>query len=929
MLVAGCEDSVDSVAHAAANGVIKCIRALQEVNQGVMDFSPVFPPFFGVLRRCLAKQEDYLIILGFEHIRMTFLFSEPLINDHMGALTELIFAILIDTDLDYDSSVKYEAQSTFLHLIRGLSKQFAKKGLVKPTFSSLMVCLAEEQGRVIKNENEDSISDAIVSCHLFIGAMAGEIPANYFADIAFNMSIEALSLSIVGLRKAGYAILGIIVLSFSNEARKRIEAILPLLIKGLLEEDLYTREAAAFALGEFAHYCNHEVCWYHHTIIPSLITALNNNESVVQILCCDALEHLSDGLKPNIIKPYLSSLFNCVGQLAQSNSPYVQDSALRALSSIATAAGTEFQSYTDETMTFLERFLTIDCRCEESDCSSALSCLGNIAVAIGKDQFKPCYYELGMKAVKEFLKSGKYEFMESAFVHIDNMACLLGKDFESPMKDFMPSIFEALNENELIPQNDAMDVDDYEDEQDDGSYEEMDVLMNESFVRMKGSAINAIKSLAKHAKSGFLPYLHQTIATFTSEDARVLSSFHDEIRMKAISVFPDLIEVIIDGTNLPIPTKGERLTFSQDVRSVAELLLQQCFDKLDNDTEKKVVSETVLTLVSIIERLGASLLDIFNQDGSYLIQLTQKILIYLNEKSPCQMVKNLQNNEEDDNEEEGEEGNDSLLLMKDLGKLIETLAKVLSNDEFINHFDQFHSKLLKFTKSSRSQADRDMIISCYATVFENIGSLSMKYADSILPVVKSALECRDGHVTRQNAAYCLGMLIETARVPLVPRYLLFLQWLYPVCIRKESEKGGADVDNALAAVARMIYIDHRDIPLSQVLPVMFAALPLRKDVGESIAVFKAFLLLVEKNDPTIIAMVKDLIPLLAENFKPGTLVPNATRDLAGKAINILTANSTCCDSVYSYFSTLTDSEHIEKLQIGLSAQGMVWKGKQF
>jgi len=669
VLVAGCEDSVDSVAKAAAAGVINCIRALQVVKQGVMNFSPVVPPFLRVLHRCLANEEDNAVILGFQHLRMTFFFPEPLINDHFEALTELIFTILLDPHQDsYEPVVKQEAQSTFIHLIRVLSKQFAQKDLVRPTLFRLMNRISEEKGCVIKNENEP-VNDVLQPCRILIGAMAAEIPAKYFAHIAFQMAEEALSSSDnVGMRKAGFTVIGIIVLGLSTEARERIKITLPLLLEGLSDGDLHTREAATFAVRQYAYHCNPEICFFCETIIPAMVKGLNSNEVVVQRHCCDTIEDLSTNLRKDALVPFLSSLVHSIGQLAQSNSPYLQEGALRALTAVAATTGTEFQSYTDETMTFLEPLLMMDCGSEADNCSGALSCLGNIAVAIGKDQFQSCHYELGMKAVMEFLKSGKSEFMESALIYIANMSELMGKDFESSMKDIMPFIFEALNESELIiPQNednndeemnghDEDEDEEEEDEHDDVSEaKEVTILVqgSESFINKKLSAITAIGYLARHTKSCFLPFLHQTITTFTSEDARVLYSFHVDIRAKAISVLPDFIVVMTDATNLPFPTKNERLTLSQDVQDVAELLLQQCFSKLDYDNEKKVVSTTVLSLGDIIDRLGASVLDICNKDkgGKYLILLSQTILTYLNENSPCQMTKNLQNN--NNNEEEG------------------------------------------------------------------------------------------------------------------------------------------------------------------------------------------------------------------------------------------------------------------------------------
>lgn len=111
VLVAGCEDSVDSVAEAALLGVTKYIPALGE-KQDIMDFSPVIPPFLGVLHRCLVNEEDHLVILGFQHLQMTFTFRQPLINNHIEGITNFILSHFLDPDQDYDPSVKEEAFNT-------------------------------------------------------------------------------------------------------------------------------------------------------------------------------------------------------------------------------------------------------------------------------------------------------------------------------------------------------------------------------------------------------------------------------------------------------------------------------------------------------------------------------------------------------------------------------------------------------------------------------------------------------------------------------------------------------------------------------------------------------------------------------------------------------------------------------------------------
>jgi hypothetical protein len=61
--------------------------------------------------------------------------------------------------------------------------------------------------------------------------------------------------------------------------------------------------------------------------------------------------------------------------------------------------------------------------------------------------------------------------------------------------------------------------------------------------------------------------------------------------------------------------------------------------------------------------------------------------------------------------------------------------------------------------------------------------------------------------------------------------------------------GGADVDNALSAVARMIRVDANAVPLNLVLPVMLSSLPLRADHSEGPNIYGALIdLIVQGNN---------------------------------------------------------------------------------
>lgn len=75
----------------------------------------------------------------------------------------------------------------------------------------------------------------------------------------------------------------------------------------------------------------------------------------------------------------------------------------------------------------------------------------------------------------------------------------------------------------------------------------------------------------------------------------------------------------------------------------------------------------------------------------------------------------------------------------------------------------------------------------------------------------------------------------------VPYYLEILQALHPLFSLTSKGTEGGVVDNAAAAVARMIMAAPGAVPMDQVLPVLLSALPLKSDRSENEAVYTCLL----------------------------------------------------------------------------------------
>lgn len=935
--MAGCKDPVDFVAVEALRAITVCFRSISGDNRDITLFTSIILPLLGIFERSLANGEEELVISGLQSLQSMFDCDHPSMIENIEEIAKFLLTLLLDQNTD--QSVKEATKDTFITLIEKQKRQFGKKEFVEPILSILTDRIAEERGSVLPNEM--LIDQTLQFCLQLFEEMSSTISTKVCDDIVFEMTKEAILSNDSNRRKAGYVILGSVADGLTNVMLNKIEIIVPLLTQGMNDLKLHIRESASFALAKLSELSLPQASLYHHLIIPAAMKGLNDKGISVQIQCCHIIEHYCEALQPKALKHYLPALMGRLSQLTQTKPISIQEEALAAISELSLAAEEEFLPYIENTMALLEPLL-FDYE-NESIWSTALNCIGFIAEGIGAQLFKPSYYELGMRAVIEGLKTEKPKVLKGGFYYIANIAKVKGKDFEPAMKMVMPYILKVLKEREPITgtphsdEEDEMEVEDEEDgyeedgddhDDDEREHKEEDKEKNEDnktnpTIFPKVSAIIAIGALAEHTKASFLPYLDQVLEIFTSEEYGVLLSDNPKIRSTAISVIHYFIDAVCDGTNVPIPALYERLDLPNQAMKVTSFLLKECL--LLYDASIDVISSQLTTIGFIFERLGIVVMDLhitghFHQGN----HRKNKVFSTLLSEYLLAFLKQRRSNVSPPNTEEGEKEEEKVVdyIMNDICKLFITLAKIFDNSSFIIFFDQFHSLLLHYINF---RITRNWILHCYSKIIKIIGPLSMKYADSILSLLP--LIFIDIHHFKADAIDCIDALIEVKGELLIPLFPRFLQWLLPICVREENDV--IDVDHTLSVIAKMIDISYQTIPLDLVLPVMLTALPIRNEFDETPSVFKALLRLVQNNEATMMGMAKELVPLLVDSLEPGSGLPDAARDCVGKTLALLAAHPESLGFVRFFLSTISDEEHFRILRSELSKSGIVWEDRKY
>jgi hypothetical protein len=274
--------------------------------------------------------------------------------------------------------------------------------------------------------------------------------------------------------------------------------------------------------------------------------------------------------------------------------------------------------------------------------------------------------------------------------------------------------------------------------------------------------------------------------------------------------------------------------------------------------------------------------------------LLHKVLNALKQELPCQQD-TIEGGSNEDGQGKGDGDNDDHdnLVMDDVTDLIGILAKVMGT-EFIPHFDILLPPLMKFVDPDRIHSDRSMAIGCFAEVIAEFGPSAEKYIQSALPVISVGIS-DDMESVRRNSAYFVAALVGTTGKVLSPYFIQILQMLYPLCNRKESQmnydSGGADIDNALSAVAKMIVIAPELLPLNSILPVLLAALPLRADHSEGPSVYTSLVnLLISKNSVAFDNFVP-IITAFGNVLSPDSKAIDETKAIVQSCLKALASDS--------------------------------------
>ena len=713
--------------------------------------------------------------------------------------------------------------------------------------------------------------------------LACEVPKKYVWQPCLKRCLDHMSnASNPNARKAGVAGLGVIAEGCSDFLTPVLPQVLPHVFAAAQDPIAQVRECACFCLGQVSEHCQPEILQYSSQILPIIFGLLDDNSVAVQATSCYVLEMFCERLEPAAVRPLLDQLVRKLAAMLEATTKRsVQEMAVAALAATAVAAEHEFGPYVPGVATLMTKLMQVQDANLYSLRGRALECMGHIGIAVGRDLFRP-YFAVTMQCAMEGINmTDSTDLQEFAYAVFANLAKVMKEEFAPALPDLVPHLIKVLEEDDgQLESTAASDsagefrgLDDSDDEGENGNY----ILhVRTALLEVKKGAITALGEMASHTGTSFCPYLERCMQILQ----KAATNWHPLIKTEVADAFPSLIVPSIAAYHKGEIqwTKGDTSganPMSEHTQAIVGAVLVEEIGLLRDD-EKGTVAKACEAIQSVIELCGPNAMIPVAND---VLSNTHTILT---KQANCQVADGMYGEMPDDDDEHD-------VVMQAACDLVGSFGRVMGR-HFAPYLSQFLPAICEYAKSSRPPNDRSMAVGCLSEIAQELEDSIFDHWETVFrPVTLAALGDEDDNVKR-NAAFCVGMCCEHLRERISGDYQTILQQLGNIFTldASSSDATAACVDNAAAAVARMIMASPTHVPMSQVLPVFLRALPLKTDMTENETVYKCLLGLLQMNHPDAVAQKAQLKRIFTEACQEGSQVEE---ELRAKLQGALTALS--------------------------------------
>lgn len=455
-----------------------------------------------------------------------------LLTPHLALLVEFSLELANPKNTQLDESCRVKGVIFLGWLVRLKKKTIIKMKLIEPivvVLFELMACAPAEED----DEEEDyflgssEVSNPMTCATQTMDILALHVPPEKLIPPLLQLVEPAVKGDDILHKKAAYLCIAVIAEGCSEAiCTKYLAPMLECVKAGITNPNALVRNAALFALGQFAEHLQPEISQYANDILPILFEFLH--QLCVQLRIDGkepkhidrmfyALETFCENLEDALV-PYLPIFMERLFEaLSPSNSVQLRELAMSCIGAAVTAAKSNMAPYFNQVIEMLKMYLV---QSQDENIvalrPSAIDTLAAVAQNIGKDHFLPLAQDSLNYGLQLIAENQEPELKRSCYSLFASIGEVMNQDIAPALPKIIETMLESVRSSEgLVPEYDDDDEDDADDHAalgngDDAGDEDIDIensdneddddLLNmaveNAYLDEKEEAIIALRELA-------------------------------------------------------------------------------------------------------------------------------------------------------------------------------------------------------------------------------------------------------------------------------------------------------------------------------------------------------------------------------------------------------------------------------------------------
>ncbi len=813
----------------AINGLVTHLESEKDVNL----LRPLIEPAVKVVGYCVENNlvADTIDSLDLFNDLLQQSELERALDGYLQPLLQFMVGIVRSPKVDIHA--RDTALSFVQNLAAGRTKQFLQNKWLQPILDMMIPMMSEP---LADDDDPDELSSQrlALSC---LDILCSAIPEKYIGVPVLGLAAQLHKSANWLERKGCLEVLTVASRGCFIFMRDHVGDYLPALIASFSDPHIEVRMSAGVALATFCEYLQEPVIKRHEQLVPLLAQAMRDQEAVA-MRALYALQFFSEELGA-AFAPYADTFMTVLLQFAANGSPKTKDVAIGAVGSIAVALGPLFVKYLGPVVAMLKTFMNV--RVEEllevrGRACEVAGCVANAVTrqVIGDPTLQE-FSRLAFDGLSIVSDQHQFALRTAIYGYFTNLASVLGADFMPLLQQLYPYIMATITSDEGVVGETAGNSngleslveagDDGEEGGEEGFTEgdKVNFSFRIPFVEEKKVAVMLVGSLGLALGKSMAGVVEQ----FMPELLELCDYMHADIRQQAVKALPAMVHIVNDTWPSPAG-KWERGKFSNErpLNKNVLLILKPVIDvilaMIREDRDGEAVTCAVEALPKIFEELGP-----VSMEGQ-IKEILSAILMIFDKQTFFQTLR----------EKFDEDERDLELFNATVDCVVDMLRCAGPTQFGCEIFKLVYPKMVVMFKD-QPEAYRALAMGALAEYAVHIEHMIQPVAAEMLKMALVGVTS-DDVVTRRNALYCMGSTVQFGGPSVVAAIPTVLQRIQTFL--KSDDPAG--VDNAVGALCRIILTGNDQLPIAEILPAIFAHLPLKIDVEPYGPIFHALVKLI-------------------------------------------------------------------------------------